>query len=416
MPGRSRRKKRNLKRSRTFSEFFRLYVQKEVLVFTGERGIYMKNVREGAERNIREITSHKRKMASLLTGICVAALLAGCGSANDEVYYGGSYLQNTKSYDMAMEAEESYITSDAGSWGMENSGSYAYETEAKSMNSTQTAQADSARKIIRRVSMDVETKEFDSLLAGLNAKVAALGGYVEQSNIYNGSNYSGYRSARSASMTVRIPQKSLDEFVNEVSVIGNVTRKTEGVDDITLSYVDTESRQKALKTEQERLLELLSKAESLDDVLTIESRLSEVRYQIESYTSTLRTYDNLVDYSTVTLSINEVKELTPVEEETAWQRMKNGFAESVESVADGFKEFVIWFVIHIPQLILWAAVIAIIVLIRRAYKKKHPGKNKGKTKYGRKWGKDTESIDNAGTSGEVTSSKEQPSEDRTLLS
>ena len=67
-------------------------------------------------------------------------------------------------------------------------------------------------------------------------------------------------------------------------------------------------------------------------IITLEDRMSTVRYQLESMESQLRTYDNMVDYSTVHMNIQEVKELTPVieEEETAWERFVNGFKESLK--------------------------------------------------------------------------------------
>ena len=99
----------------------------------------------------------------------------------------------------------------------------------------------------------------------------------------------------------------------------------------------------------------------MEDIITIESRLSEVRYQIESMESQLRTFDNQVDYSTVNLSIEEVEIFTPVEEETPWERISEGFAESLDNIGNGFVEFGIWFVIHIPYLVIWAVFITAFV-------------------------------------------------------
>lgn len=86
--------------------------------------------------------------------------------------------------------------------------------------------------------------------------------------------------------------------------------------------------------------------------------------------------DNQVQYSTVYLNISEVKELTPieVEEETAWQRISEGFMDSLRSIGHGLAEFGIWFLIHIPQLVIWAAVIAVIVLLVRKRRKRKAAK------------------------------------------
>ena len=64
------------------------------------------------------------------------------------------------------------------------------------------------------------------------------------------------------------------------------------------------------------ILELLEKAGTVEDIITIEGRLSEVRYQLEAYASQLRTFDNQVDYSTVHINISEVERETKVEPKT----------------------------------------------------------------------------------------------------
>jgi uncharacterized protein YhaN len=150
------------------------------------------------------------------------------------------------------------------------------------------------------------------------------------------------------------------------------------VEDVTLQYVDMESHKKALVTEQERLLELLEQAQTVEDIITIEDRLSEVRYQIESMESQLRTYDNKIDYSTVYLTINEVVQYSLSEEETVGERIRNGFLDSLEGVKDGVTEFAIWLVIKLPYLVVWAVIIAVIVIvflkIRKRVRRKHEQK------------------------------------------
>ncbi len=119
-----------------------------------------------------------------------------------------------------------------------------------------------------------------------------------------------YSSSRSASYTLRIPSDKLDEFIDVVETLGNVTYKNESVDDVTLRYVDVDSHKKALETEQERLLALLEKAENVEDIITIENRLSDVRYELENYEIQIRLLDNQIDYSTVYVDISEVSRVT----------------------------------------------------------------------------------------------------------
>uniref|UniRef100_UPI0040578ED8 DUF4349 domain-containing protein n=1 Tax=Acetatifactor sp. TaxID=1872090 RepID=UPI0040578ED8 len=309
----------------------------------------------------------KKKLTVLcLAGYMIAALV-GCGSAD-------MYTSNTVADSAAPEAEHYYATEDVGGSYLMND--VAAEEYAVESGGTETAVNDSAanvqsdRKLIRTVDLSVETKEFDLVLSTLEQQVNALGGYIENMDTYNGSNYSYYRSTRNASMTIRIPKDKMNGFLETISGICNVVRRSENVEDVTLAYVDLESHKNALSIEQTRLLALLEKAESLEDILIIEQRLSEVRYELESMESQLRTYDNKVDYGTVYLYVDEVEELTPVEEETTWERMLNGFKESIQDIVDGFVEFGIWFVVHIPYLVIWAIIIVIVVVVIKKFRKK----------------------------------------------
>ena len=139
--------------------------------------------------------------------------------------------------------------------------------------------------------------------------------------------------------------------------------------------MDVESRQKALETEQSRLMELLEKADNLEDLLTIESRLSEVRYELENYGSQKRLLDNQIDYSTVYITITEVERITEVGERTFFQEIGDRFSESLYIVGVGVRGFIIGVIGSLPLLVVWGAVIALIVwIIRKAF-------------YGKKWEK-----------------------------
>lgn len=303
-------------------------------------------------------TMGKLKMSKAIAALMTAFLITGitgCGSSANSGS-GSNYMSADMAGQNEMAVEEHYAYMEEGL-----DSSLAGDTGQEGL--VDESGAVEERKRIRTVSLTVETKDFDGMLISLDRRIEESGGYVEQRNTYYGSSYSTYSGVRQAGMTVRIPSDKLDTFLNMVSGIGNVVRRDESEEDVTLKYVDLESHKKALETEQARLLELLGKAESVEDIITIESRLSEVRYQIESMVSQLRTYDNKVDYSTVYLDIEEVKELTPVTQEGAWERITRGFAESVKSVMNGLAEFGIWFLIKLPYLLVWALVIGIILFI-----------------------------------------------------
>lgn len=306
----------------------------------------------------------RKRFKNVLGMLAVTLLLTGCGSPSTDSSNIRTAASNSSVggyYESAAYGEEDAVFEAAN-------GEWDYESGEDAETVTDAA-AQTERKLIKTVDMTVETKEFDKTLQLLQDKINACGGYVESMNTYNGSAYSDYRSSRDASVTARIPNKELDGFLDTVSGISNVIRKNEQVEDVTLTYVDLESHKEALETEQKRLLELLEKAETVEDIITIESRLSDVRYQIESMGSQLRTYDNKIDYSTVYLDISEVRELTPVEEKTTWERISSGFLARLKGVGHDVKEFFVWFLVNLPYLVIWAAVIALVVCVIRWLKK-----------------------------------------------
>lgn len=290
--------------------------------------------------------------------LLTAAVLTGCGSSA-----GKSFYETGK-----QEYETDMIYQNASSVYAVEEAAAAEEPAEASGSSTvgETPEIiDTSRKLIKTVCMNVETEEYDALLSNVERRIEELGGYIE--NLSENQDRYGYSgSLRYASITARIPQDRLDGFVTEVSEDSNVISRNESVDDVTLDYVDLESHKKALLTERDRLLELLEKAETMEDIIAIESRLSEVRYQLESMESRLRTFDNKINYSTVYLEIREVERLTPPVEETAWDKIRTGFAESVYQVLRGMRNAGIGFLIHIPYFVVWAVIIGILVVIARA--------------------------------------------------
>lgn len=289
-----------------------------------------------------------RLLASLLI---ISLLAAGCGSSNK-----------------FSATESSMATAD---YAMKEEMAFDEEVPAESgaVNADISTVAQSNRKLIRTVDLQIQTKEFDTVLTSVQERVQELGGYVEQSSIDSGSTYySSYN--RYSYLTVRIPSDKLDGFLENVKETANVTNISESTEDITLKYVDVESRKIALETEQNRLLVLLEKAETVEDIITIESRLSEVRYQLESYTSQLRTFDNQVDYSTVHINIHEVDRETKVEPKGFWDEVKEEFGDSLYGIGNGIRGFGIWFLGSSPYLVIWAIVIAGMVYAVKLIRKK----------------------------------------------
>lgn len=301
----------------------------------------------------------KTPLISLLSALLVLCLLTGCGAKSaDSVTYAAlktesaSQDENTSA---VMEDEEFEMDSGNGGIGLVG-------------NVT-------GRKIIKNAELSVETRDFDGFTSTLNAIVGELGGYV-QSSSQGANRRTGLRYAH---MTLRIPAEKLETFISRTEGAATVTYRDIYTDDVTLSYVDTESHLKALRTEQDTLLALLEKAESVEDLITIQSRLSEVRYEIESYESRLRTFDDQIDYSTVYLNLEEVERESQVTPETAEEEISRRLRENWQDLGEWLRRFGIDFVSNLPYILIvvvpMGIAVLVIVLIAKSYRRRHPKRN-----------------------------------------
>ena len=317
--------------------------------------------------------TRKRIFALITIAAMCIAVLAGCnGGSKSDSNYTSAPSANYKSESAGMTAGDSYgyyddvyEMADNGNSDINYSGSTSKGDTDYYDNNGQEA---TARKLIKRVNMTLETLEFEKSCNMIEQCVGQFRGYIESSSIRNNdyvSTYYNTYSNRTASYTIRIPNELVDEFVSATGNIGSILSSSSSTEDITLGYLDVESRAKALEIQQERLLALLEQATSVDEIISLEDRISQVTYELESKESILRNYDNLVSYSTVTIALNEVKEITEVvpEPETMGERIARGFTDSIEDITEGLKNFVVWFVVNIPYIIIFLIIIAIATLI-----------------------------------------------------
>lgn len=330
-----------------------------------------------------------RRRMSMISMVPLCLLLGCGGSAGNDSASAASMSTEAYSADAADYgwAEEGY---DMAAYDNASQMETA-ETETAGGSGSQevsdAAARDAAnRKLIRTVSLDLQTKEFDTLKQNLEKEIENSGGYIESSNYYVPQGEYQYRYYN---LTVRIPEENLDAFVETAGYLGTLTDKSENVEDVTLNYVDMTAYKESLQLEYERVTEILAEATELDQILALESKLSELRYEINSYESQLRIYDNLISYSTVHIYISEVevvKDITP----TVGSRISNGFRESLHKVKNFFVDLFVWIVSHVPELVVFAVCVAVIVILLKMI-----GKRVAKSRFvykQRKWRRSAEEI------------------------
>ena len=263
----------------------------------------------------------RRMFALLLTGLMCLSL-AACGAKSEAA----APSAEAPAASAPMMEEDYYYGAD-----MEMS-------MTDSVDGGETGGVVSGQKLIRTANLELETMEFETTAAAPNDLVAQMGGYMENSSIQN--RRSGYRYAE---YVLRIPAERYEEFLNQAGTLCHETWRSTSQEDISEMYYDTQGRLKTQQIKLERLQDLLAKAETMEDIITIESAISETEMLIDNYSGTLRHYDGKVDYATVNVSLREVYKYSNTEEAptTFASRLGNSFSSGWNNFVDAMEDLVV---------------------------------------------------------------------------
>ena len=292
---------------------------------------------------------NKHWLAAALAAALFAGLFTGCGASSGATATSSAAIQEVAG--AAMEDAANGTGSGAG---------------VTDLDSGALTPQDS-RKIIYNATLWLETKQFDQASADLLEAASQAGAYVQSSE----SSGSAERGNRSVYYTLRVPAENYSEFLNAAAQAANLIRRSESSQDVTAEYVDLEARLASLEQQRQRLDELAAQAESLEDLLAIESQRSEVQYQIESYTGQMNVLQDQISYSTVDVYLDEVTELTP-QSPSFVSRVGSAFRGSWNGFVSVVQELVIGLIYLLPFLVVAAVVIALVVLLARRAAKKRP--------------------------------------------
>lgn len=300
-----------------------------------------------------------KKIISVILAVMLVFALCACGAGRESADIAGDMLTGS-----APNSSNKTEVKD------QDDGIY-FETSDSITSVDSEIYNDPDAKIIRSAVLTVQTVDFNQSMEDLAALTESNGGYYETAKVSGGGYYDKYAS-RSAYYVVRIPKENFVAFRDAVGSIGHIYSISEDAKNVGEVYYDTEMRLETLKTKQERLLVLLDKAELMEDIISLESALAEVQYEIDSLNTTLRKYDSLIDYSTFEINLDEV---VKIEEEPGVQdsfgtklvsQLKNGWS----AFANGILNFVLWFARNIISLVIVAAVVFVAVKVVINWRKK----------------------------------------------
>ena len=302
-----------------------------------------------------------KKTLSLLLAVLLVFALCACGSADS------ASSAPSAAYDMV--STETAYPAEAPE---EDYGGFAVAGGTQLETGSGAAPEGSPEKLIYSASATVETTEFDRTIEKLSALVEQYGGFVESSSI-NGSNYytqsRGYSSERYASYVIRVPSGKFSALMGSLSTLGNVPYSHTYTENITAQYYDTDARLTAYQTQEARLLEMMEAAETVEDLIAIEEKLTELRYQIESLQSTLKNWDRQVAYSTLDLEVQEVIEYTPESRMSYGQELALALTNGLRRTGEFFKDLLLAIVGALPALVILAVVLAILIPVWKKHRK-----------------------------------------------
>jgi chromosome segregation ATPase len=151
--------------------------------------------------------------------------------------------------------------------------------------------------------MYVEVTRLEPARARLEHALAALGGRVA---------YLRTNEDERAEYTLRVPGDRLDALMDSVATLGEVETRTVSATDVTEQVVDAEARLAALRATRDRLRQLLERASTVQDVVTVERELARVQGDLESLERRLNTLRGQVAFSELSVSLRRRPVLGPL--------------------------------------------------------------------------------------------------------
>jgi len=215
--------------------------------------------------------------------------------------------------------------------------------------------SDIDRKIVKNGYMTLEVNDITAALTGVAAIAKELNGYVVSSN------KQGVQDATYGQISIRVPSDRFDEAFDRLRKLAvNVPSESTNSQDVTEQYTDLQAQLRNLEATEAQYLELLKKAEKVEDMLAVQRELSNVRGQIEQIKGRILYIERTSDMALIDVNLQKVKPIGG----TAWSAL-----ETLKSAARGLVSFgkvlasiLIWVAVFSP---VWVIILLVVLYFTR---------------------------------------------------
>ena len=170
-------------------------------------------------------------------------------------------------------------------------------------------------------------------------------------------------SGRTISAVVRVPDERLDDFLTELDQLGKKVMKSESAEDVTGRYMDTQARLDALAVQKEKLDEMLASAQTVEELIAIDDKMTEVISSMEELEGAIRLWESQRSYARVTLTLTETASISQAAPANLGERMKLGFDESVVWLKSFGQDSLVVLASAAPKMVVWIPAIALVGIL-----------------------------------------------------
>jgi hypothetical protein len=215
------------------------------------------------------------------------------------------------------------------------------------------------RKVIRTARLEIEVEDFETASEEVEKVASDLGGFISES-------HSSVTDAgrRRGSITLRVPDASFQAAISRLESLGEVKEKGITGRDVTEEYIDLEARLGNYRRQEGRYLEILEKAETVEDVLQVEAQLERVRGEIERLEGRMRYLKDRIDLATVTVDLFEPEPLT---------RQEWGIVEALRQSIQAFLSMTRGIIVFIGWILPLLLVSSVLLLVLRWFRGRRKG-------------------------------------------